>query len=178
MGPSNVSVKKRERLRGAKRAINLEDFARRLQALLLERGLTRSDLARSIYGSQTDSRGFTGAKGRDRVGAWVSGKAFPDRAHLMNLCEALGVSEAYLAGSAFKEEKPSFGPPGDVNIHESKNSPGKALLQINMVVDADDAAYVYAYLKGVIPKQTKPGAVAGRLKDKEHKPATGGRRAI
>ncbi|MCB8829045.1 hypothetical protein LJD47_28955, partial [Escherichia coli] len=46
--------------------IQNENFARRLQQLMVERGLSQSDLARTIWGETTNADGRTVARNRDR----------------------------------------------------------------------------------------------------------------
>jgi transcriptional regulator with XRE-family HTH domain len=57
------------------------------------RGLSKSDLARLIWGSCTDPKtGYMVAKKRDRITAWVNGKAFPTDENLDLIAKALGIT--------------------------------------------------------------------------------------
>lgn len=73
-------------------------FPRRLYELMAERDMSQSDLARACWGAKTDSRGYNVARNRDRISAYLSGKALPDTKNLRKLAKALGVDEAQLAG--------------------------------------------------------------------------------
>ena len=78
--------------------IGLERFARRLQELRTNKGLSQSDLARLIWGSQTNKHtGRLEARNRDRISVYEMGKAWPDPHNLVKIAAALGVSPEELA---------------------------------------------------------------------------------
>jgi hypothetical protein len=52
-------------------------FAAWLAAQMAARGLNHSDLARMIWGSVDDPRGYKVAKNRDRIGVYLSGAGYP-----------------------------------------------------------------------------------------------------
>lgn len=80
-----------------------EAFGRRLTALLDARGLSKSDFARLIWGSYRDPKtGYMVAKSRERITAWVNGKAFPTDENLELIASALGITAEELV----KEETP------------------------------------------------------------------------
>lgn len=67
-------------------------FAGKLQELLDEREMTGSDLARRIWGeAPPDSRGYTKARGRDRISNYLSGKIVPTRKTLQEIADALKI---------------------------------------------------------------------------------------
>ena len=66
-------------------------FAGRLVALMHERGLSKSDVARLMYGSYTDANGHNVAKHRDRLTAWTLGRQMPKAQQLAALATALRV---------------------------------------------------------------------------------------
>ncbi len=92
--------------------IQNENFARRLQQLMVERGLSQSDLARTIWGETTNADGRTVARNRDRISVYLKGKTVPDPVNLQKLAEALGVDPADLApdviGAAVERENPEL----------------------------------------------------------------------
>lgn len=68
-------------------------FARRLTELMQAEGLTRSDLARQIFGDYTDPKtGHRMAHKRGNVGDWVNGKKFPKPHHLEKIARFFGVT--------------------------------------------------------------------------------------
>ena len=62
-----------------------------LEQLMSERRVSRSDLARKLWGETIDARGRKVAKGRDRIGNYISGKAVPKPKTIARIAEALGV---------------------------------------------------------------------------------------
>lgn len=69
----------------------VEDFARRLYRAMTDAGLSQSDLARKIWGTTTDPRGFDVAKNRDRISQWLKARSLPDRDNVKKLAAALDV---------------------------------------------------------------------------------------
>lgn len=68
-----------------------DHFATNLKLLREQHGLKKSHLAQELWGTTTDSRGYTVAKNRDRITAWESGKAVPCEENLDMLSEYFGV---------------------------------------------------------------------------------------
>ena len=54
-------------------------------------GFNRSDLARRIWGTTKDSRGYQVAQNRDRIGVYLTGRAYPSMKTLWALGEVLEV---------------------------------------------------------------------------------------
>lgn len=82
--------------REAERA-RAQEFGRRLRDLMQERHLKQSDLARLAFGLTVEPKtGYTVAKGRDRICAYVNGRQFPDAKNLTAIAEALDVNEGDL----------------------------------------------------------------------------------
>jgi transcriptional regulator with XRE-family HTH domain len=90
----------------------VEQFARRLNQLMLDKGWSQSDLARAAFGETTDKRGYTVARNRDRISTYLRGAGFPDPVNLQKLAEALGTTKEELApditGSAIERENPEI----------------------------------------------------------------------
>jgi transcriptional regulator with XRE-family HTH domain len=78
-------------------ALEMLGFKDRLLRARTERGWSQSQLAREIWGSMVDERGYTVAKNRDRISAWEGGRAVPDPQNLQKLCDVLGLTLDQLA---------------------------------------------------------------------------------
>lgn len=72
-------------------------FARKLHLAMLQKGMSQSDLARTVWGSTTDKTGRTVAKNRDRISEYVRAQSLPDPANLKRLADALGIPPDHLA---------------------------------------------------------------------------------
>jgi transcriptional regulator with XRE-family HTH domain len=75
----------------------MEQFANRLYQLRNEKGWSRSDLARKIWGETTTRDGRKAAKNRDRISVYEMGKQCPDPHNLAKLAKALGTTPEELA---------------------------------------------------------------------------------
>jgi transcriptional regulator with XRE-family HTH domain len=85
-----LSNRELERLRA-------KEFGRRLRDLMLKKHMKQSDLAMLAFGPTTDPRtGYTVAKGRDRICAYVNGRQFPEAKNLEAIAKALDVDESDL----------------------------------------------------------------------------------
>lgn len=63
-------------------------FGRRLNALINDRCLSKSDIARQIWGNRPDGS----ARNRDLITAWTLGRTFPEPENLARLALALGMT--------------------------------------------------------------------------------------
>jgi hypothetical protein len=68
-----------------------EEFATWLDIEMACRGLTKSSLARLIWGSVDDPRGYKVAKNRDRIGVYLSGTGYPSLDTKYKLAEVFDV---------------------------------------------------------------------------------------
>jgi len=75
-----------------------KDFADRLAKWMKDKGYSQSKLAREIWGSMKDSRGYDVARNRDRISAYLAGAGLPETENLQKLCDALGCSPDDLVG--------------------------------------------------------------------------------
>ena len=116
-----------------------QEFARRLYRALVERGWSQSDLARRAFGSKTDERGYTVAKGRDRISVYLRGQAFPEPKTLAKIAKILRIPVEELAPeihtSAIDREHP------EVMIHQASGH-NKVHLVVNKIVLASVATRV------------------------------------
>lgn len=67
-------------------------FGDRLQRLMTEKHMTASDLARKVWGTMTDERGYEVPRNRQVIGRYIRGSSYPTYATRQLLSEALGVS--------------------------------------------------------------------------------------
>jgi transcriptional regulator with XRE-family HTH domain len=81
--PSSKSVEKAE--------APTDTFADTLRALMLKQRISASDLARSVWGTTTDKRGYEVARNRDRIGHYLSGASYPGKENLAKIAKALSV---------------------------------------------------------------------------------------
>lgn len=77
-------------------SVNLDDFASLLRRLMLERKISASDLAREVWGTFKDKRGYEVARNRDRIGHYLSGKSHPGPDNLLKIAKALAVKSEVL----------------------------------------------------------------------------------
>ena len=127
----------------------MEQFARRLDQLIQAKGWSPSDFAREVWGSTTDKRGYSVAKGRDRISVYLKGKSYPDRKNLKLMADALGVKPEYLApdlaGAPVERENPEIAMTA-INGHHDK-----VLLRVNKLVPLELASQVISLLSAHKP---------------------------
>ena len=92
--------------------MELEAFADRLQHFRTEKGWSKSELARQIWGEIPTKAGRKVAKNRDRISVYEKGKSWPDPHNLKKIANALGVSPEELAPditvSTVERQNPEF----------------------------------------------------------------------
>jgi transcriptional regulator with XRE-family HTH domain len=72
--------------------LKTQEFARRVNQLMQEKGLRQSELAMLAFGPTVDpTTGYTVAKGRDRISSYTKGRQFPDTKNLKAIAKALCV---------------------------------------------------------------------------------------
>jgi transcriptional regulator with XRE-family HTH domain len=84
----------------------MTDFAKRLDALMAELGLSNSDLAAKIWDRYVNSAGKNDARGKDRISVWRRGLSVPSKGNLAKLAKALGVEVSELMPEAAIAAKP------------------------------------------------------------------------
>jgi transcriptional regulator with XRE-family HTH domain len=77
--------------------VGMTPFKTRLYQLRTAKGLSMSDLARSIWGTFTDARGYEVARNKDRISRWEKGDQTPEPQNLELLAKALDVTIDELA---------------------------------------------------------------------------------
>ena len=127
-----------------------EEFARRLHKIIVDRGISPSDLARKVWGSidQVDNktgRVVNAARNRDRISVYLKGKGFPDPKNLAKIAKALNVEPMDLAPdiatAAIEREVP------EMNMTMIAGHEDKALLRINKLMPVDVAIEVMRLIR-------------------------------
>lgn len=122
----------------------LDSFPRRLHQLMVEQQLSQSDLARRVWGTRKDNRGYVVAKNRDRISAYLSGRASPEPRNLRKLAKALGVGPEDLAPDMTAESILNADP--GVQMTALAGHEDKVYLRVNMLVPLAVASKVIALL--------------------------------
>jgi transcriptional regulator with XRE-family HTH domain len=73
-----------------------QKFAATLRAAMRVNGFSKSELARRVWGTTKDTRGYDVARNRDRIGHYLNGTSYPEPDNLVKLAEALGVAPEQL----------------------------------------------------------------------------------
>jgi transcriptional regulator with XRE-family HTH domain len=117
------------------------DFARRLQAKMVEKGLRQIDLARRAEELLPDGSKF----GRDSVSLYVRGKHMPGPTYLKAMAEALGCdSKDLLPTRGIPTAQEIAAPPFEMK----EIGGGNVYLRINQAVTWSVAASIVSILKG------------------------------
>lgn len=128
-------------------AAQMETFARRLHKLLAEKEMSQSDLARKVWGTKTDPRGYQVARNRDLVSSYLSGKSVPDGKNLRKIAKALGITDTELApdltATAMDQENPEIAMTAIAGHHD------RVYLRVNKLVPLGIASQVIQLLSGV-----------------------------
>jgi transcriptional regulator with XRE-family HTH domain len=124
--------------------LELQNFARRLHELRVQKGMTQSDLAREIWGETTDVRGNVVARNRDRISQYEKGQSFPDPHNLEKLAKALGITADELApditAAAIDREDPA------VQLTAIAGHPNQVYLKVNTLTSIRIASQIIALL--------------------------------
>jgi transcriptional regulator with XRE-family HTH domain len=108
----------------------------KLTALREAKGWTQSDLARAVWGPMISSEGKLVARNRDRISVYEKGLSSPSPLNLKRLADALGVAPADLGDGVAEGGALPF------QITQAPREPGKARLQVDMVVPFTVAAAI------------------------------------
>ena len=121
-------------------------FPDRLYVARTRKGWSQSDLAREIWGTVEDARGYTVARNRDRISAYERGKATPERANLDALAQALGLPPEELAPDLLMDKDDAAGRPPSLRLTVLGDGTDAVRLQVDMVTDLATASKVVALL--------------------------------
>lgn len=121
--------------------LDYEEFAKRLYHLLVQRGWKQSDLARRCFGEVRSTKGHMLARGRDRISAYIRGKAVPDPSNLKKIADAFEITVEELAPDiaqgTMEREEPSL------YVHAVPGT-GKVLLKTQYLVPQEYVAELIA----------------------------------
>ena len=120
--------------------LNLQEFARRLNELMISAGMNQSQLAAAVFGTVKDTRGFTVARGRDRISNYLRGRDVPRTANLAKIAKVFSMTASELApeltASALDKGDPA------VSMRMVAGRPDRVHLTVNTMVDLTTAARV------------------------------------
>lgn len=130
--------------------------------------MSASELARQIWGSTTDKRGYSVARNRDRIGHYLNATSYPEPANLDAMAQALGVPVEALA-----IERPTRDNPGprsrtastSLHLSEVQDQQHKLRLQVDKIIDWQLAMYIGQLIKvydaggQILIPNTMPGTV-------------------
>lgn len=116
------------------------EFAERLQRIMSERRISQSDLARLIWGTMKDERGYTVAKNRQILGKYISGTVEPRLATKRAIAGVLGVPLSALDPNNDPLSRPGSG------IYVEKVDKDTARIEVRMVVPREVAHEIVALL--------------------------------
>lgn len=126
--------------------LKAQEFARNLWRAMRAKGWSQSDLARRAFGTTQDKRGYTVAKGRDRISMYLRGKQLPDERNLMKIAKTVSMTPEALApglhAAAIDHERP------EIAINVAAGHPNKVHLVVNKIVTQEVAAKIFAMLGG------------------------------
>lgn len=117
-------------------------FSVNLALLRESQGLSKSDLAREIYGTEVDKRGYTVARNRDRIGAWESEKAKPSPENIALICEYFGIDAADMSPDLVGRQASKR--PESMSFRVLEGRPDQAHIQINTVLPVALASEIIA----------------------------------
>lgn len=132
----------------------LSSFAENLRRARVERGLSQSELAREIWGTTVDGRGYTVARNRDRISVWEQGRAVPEPQSLQKLSDILGIPVEELAPGLTMEAIDRA--PPQIHFHMVPGGAGVVHLQINTLCALETAVAI----AGLLSKDEKSKAIA------------------
>lgn len=103
-----------------------------------------SDLARKLWGTTTDSRGYTTPKNKALISRWERGESTPEPQNLKILADAFDIPVEELAPDltavAVKEQ------PSAVSLQVLPGHPDQCLLVVNVLCGFDTAAEIMKLL--------------------------------
>lgn len=127
--------------------LELERFARKLHEAITAKGMSPSDLAAEVWGRTTDTRGYSVAKGRDRISVYLQGKSVPDPKNLAKIAEVLGMKVEDLApditASTVEKENP------EIAMTMVAGHADKVYLRVNKLVPLALAAQIIQMLSDI-----------------------------
>ena len=118
-------------------------FADRLYQQRRHLGWTQSELARRIWGTITDKRGYEVARNRDRISAYEAKRAQPERATLDAVAAELGLTLEQLAPDIVADRSQRAGGSG-ISMVMVEGRPNEVHLKLDLIMTLQIAAQIVA----------------------------------
>lgn len=137
-------------------------------------GMSASDLARQVWGSTTDKRGYSVARNRDRISHYLAGTSFPEPQNLGAIAKILDVPVEELAAFSTGGGKSTtmaalaeglVGPrfprptPNTLTMATVAGRPGMIRLQVDQVIPWKIAGEIYERLNELTALAVEADAV-------------------
>lgn len=122
-------------------------FRERLYQARTQMGWSQSDLARQVWGTERDTRGYEVAAKRDRISSYEKGKSMPEFENLLKICEVFGLDPNELAPDilAYRAERGLQAPPA-IQMTMVDGDPGRVHLRIDTIMSMADATKIMGIL--------------------------------
>jgi hypothetical protein len=153
---------------------DLRAFAAVLDAAMKRIGVKPADLARMVWGTTVDSRGYTVPRNRDRIGSYLSAQSYPEPDNLRKLADALGVPVEELASTRppapERPEVPRQNPPrrassesgnpGELILTAVPAKPGRTILRVHREMSWKLASQIHSLIR-----QAEDAEIRGALNE-------------
>lgn len=113
-------------------------FPDRLARLMREKNMTRAELARHVWGTFTDERGYEVAKNRQSISKYLSGRMSPSEKTKQLLASALGVRYEDIDPNSDPTNRPGSG----ITLTQINNRDSR--LDLSMILPTEIAGQVVA----------------------------------
>lgn len=125
--------------------VSKQEFGRRLQKHLLDRGWKQADLARHAFGTTVNAQGYKVPRNRELISQFIGGKSFPSPLSLDKISKALGVKPEELLPQ-IKTKAITDEAEADIEFKAAAGKPTEGLLRINRIVTLDQFSRIIAIL--------------------------------
>lgn len=131
---------------GDRVVVDISSFADNLRQHRLSRGMSKSDVAREIWGETQDTLGRPVAKNRDRISVWESGKATPEPHNLQLLADLFDTTPEKLAPNLAMDRAKDGSQRVAMSMTMVSGKPDQVFLQVNTLASLQVASQVIALL--------------------------------
>jgi len=163
---------------------DLQAFAALLDAAMKRMDVKPADVARMVWGTMVDSRGYTVPRNRDRISSYLAAQSYPDPENVQKLADALGIPVEKLASTRppglEKPEKPEpperparrtsseASNPGELVLTALPAKPGRTFLRVQRELSWKLATHIHNLIR-----QAEDAEMRGALaEDPEMHPET------
>ena len=133
-------------------------FAKILREAMMRNGLSASEVARRVWGTSKDNRGYDVAKNRDRIGHYLAGTSYPEAKNLCKLALAVGLTAEDLAIERPLNLTRAREPAGDLRFELFPG--GRARLQFDRVINSTLALQILTLITE--NEEVSPNVLAAR----------------